>query len=66
MVAPSDVTVATMASAMPAAIIAYSMAVAPEAPRQKRIKDVFIALPILRPLVSAYFYKRPAYERFDA
>jgi hypothetical protein len=35
---------ATIASAIPAAIIAYSMAVAPDRSRQKRIKHAFMGL----------------------
>lgn len=40
--APSELMLATIASAIPAAIIEYSMAVAPETPRRKRIKDAFM------------------------
>jgi hypothetical protein len=63
-VAPSEVMLATIASAMPAAIIEYSMAVAPEAPRQKRIKDAFMG-PSPGPL-TAGFVIDPGYELVNA
>jgi hypothetical protein len=53
---------------MPAAIIEYSMAVAPESPRQKRIKDAFIGSSsrYFGPLTWAAFVSSPRYELVNA
>jgi hypothetical protein len=53
---------------MPAAIIEYSMAVAPEFPSQKRIKDAFMGvfLPIFRAAQLALFVISPGYELVNA
>jgi len=62
-VEPSELTLATIASAMPAAINEYSMAVAPECPSQKRTKNAFMGRPPdLRVDYLPVFVNRPGYE----